>query len=88
MEEKIAHAADDIGPSGGVSAVLEEDAREQFLEEMDAVMPWAELLALVSPYYSKGEMGRKPVGLAMLSYGPSTQRSSEQPVMPEIRPGL
>ena len=62
--------------------------QEQFLEEMDAVMPWAELLALVAPYYSKGEMGRKPVGLAMLSYGPSTQRSSEQPVMPEIRPGL
>jgi len=27
--------------------------REQFLEEMDAVMPWAELLALAKPYYSK-----------------------------------
>ena len=40
--------------------------REQFLEEMDAVMPWAELLALVAPYYSKGEMGRKPVGLAIM----------------------
>ena len=32
--------------------------REQFLEEMDAVMPWAELLSLVAPHYSKGEMGR------------------------------
>ena len=40
--------------------------REQFLEEMDAVMPWAELLALVAPYYSKGETGRKPVGLAIM----------------------
>ena len=39
--------------------------REQFLEEMEAVMPWAELLSLVAPYYSKGETGRKPVGLAI-----------------------
>jgi len=40
--------------------------REQFLEEMDAVMPWAELLALVEPHYPKGEMGRKPVGLGIM----------------------
>ncbi|HTW78115.1 MAG TPA: IS5 family transposase [Terracidiphilus sp.] len=40
--------------------------REQFLEEMNVVMPWAELLALVSPYYSKGETGRKPVGLEIM----------------------
>ncbi|MFP5229279.1 MAG: IS5 family transposase [Acidobacteriota bacterium] len=40
--------------------------REQFLEEMDAVMPWSELLALVEPHYSKGETGRKPVGLAIM----------------------
>jgi IS5 family transposase len=40
--------------------------REQFLEEMDAVMPWAELLALVEPHYPKGEQGRKPVGLAIM----------------------
>jgi IS5 family transposase len=40
--------------------------REQFLEEMDAVMPWSELLALVAPYYSTGETGRKPVGLEIM----------------------
>ena len=40
--------------------------REQFLEEMSAVMPWAELLALVAPHYSKGETGRKPVGLEIM----------------------
>ena len=40
--------------------------REQFLEEMDAVMPWAELLGLVAPHYSKGETGRKPVGLEVM----------------------
>ena len=40
--------------------------REQFLEEMDAVMPWAELLAQIEPHYPKGEMGRKPVGLGIM----------------------
>jgi IS5 family transposase len=40
--------------------------REQFLCEMKAVMPWAELLSLVAPYYSKGETGRKPVDLAIM----------------------
>ena len=40
--------------------------REQFLEEMDGVMPWAELLALVEPHYRKGEMGRKPMGLGIM----------------------
>jgi hypothetical protein len=37
--------------------------REQFLDEMEAVMPWSELLALVAPHYSKDETGRKPGGL-------------------------
>ncbi|HZZ15093.1 MAG TPA: IS5/IS1182 family transposase, partial [Candidatus Sulfotelmatobacter sp.] len=40
--------------------------REQFLEEMDAVMPWEELRGLVAPHYSKGETGRKPVGLEIM----------------------
>jgi IS5 family transposase len=40
--------------------------RERFLEEMDAVMPWAELLALIEPHYPRGEKGRPPVGLAIL----------------------
>ena len=40
--------------------------REQFLEEMDRVMPWSELVALIEPHYPKGETGRKPVGLDIL----------------------
>ncbi len=40
--------------------------REQFLEEMDAVMPWAELFTLIAPHYAKGEVGRKPVGLEIM----------------------
>lgn len=40
--------------------------REQFLETMDAVMPWAELLALIEPHYPKGEKGRPPIGVAIM----------------------
>jgi len=40
--------------------------REQFLDEMEAVMPWAKLQALIEPHYSKGETGRQPVGLAIM----------------------
>ena len=37
--------------------------REQFLAEMDAVIPWARLLALIEPYYPKAGRGRQPLGL-------------------------
>ncbi len=37
--------------------------REQFLAEMNAVVPWRRLMALIEPYYPKGEGGRQPMGL-------------------------
>src|ERR1700747_3706203 len=37
--------------------------REQFLAEMDAVIPWSRLLALIEPYYPKAGQGRQPLGL-------------------------
>ena len=40
--------------------------RERFLEEMEQVVPWAELEALVEPHYPKGENGRPPVGLSIM----------------------
>lgn len=36
---------------------------ERFLAEMDAVMPWAGLCALIRPYYSSGKGGRPPMPL-------------------------
>jgi transposase, IS5 family len=33
--------------------------RERFVAEMDAVIPWAELLALIAPYYPKGGQVRR-----------------------------
>jgi IS5 family transposase len=40
--------------------------RELFLDGMDAVVPWAELEALVEPHYPKAGNGRRPVGLAIM----------------------
>ena len=40
--------------------------REQFLEEMGQIVPWAELQALIKPHYPKGENGRPPVGLSIM----------------------
>ena len=37
--------------------------REQFLAEMDAVIPWARLVALVEPHYPKAGNGRRPMPL-------------------------
>ena len=40
--------------------------REMFLDEMERVVPWAELQALIEPHYAKAGNGRRPVGLSIL----------------------
>ena len=40
--------------------------REQFLEEMERIVPWSELEAVIAPHYPKGENGRPPVGLSVM----------------------
>jgi transposase, IS5 family len=37
--------------------------REKFLAEMDVVVPWTSLFALIEPHYPSGERGRPPIGL-------------------------
>ena len=37
--------------------------REQFLAEMNAVIPWARLTALIEPHYPKAGKGRQPLPL-------------------------
>ena len=37
--------------------------RERFLAEMNAVIPWAPLIALIEPHYPKGGSGGQPKGL-------------------------
>ena len=40
--------------------------RELFLDQMNQVVPWSELLALVEPHYPKAGNGRQPVGVAIM----------------------
>jgi IS5 family transposase len=40
--------------------------RERFLAEMDAVIPWSRLQALIEPHYPKGETGRPPMPLTAM----------------------
>lgn len=37
--------------------------REKFLNEMEEVVPWDELLAVLKPFYPSGKRGRPPIGL-------------------------
>ena len=37
--------------------------REKFLARRETLSPWPPLLALIEPFYPKGERGRPPVGL-------------------------
>jgi IS5 family transposase len=37
--------------------------REKFLAEMERVVPWIRLVALIAPHYPKGRRGRPPIGL-------------------------
>jgi len=37
--------------------------RWMFLARMEEVIPWSELIAVIEPFYPKGERGRPPVGL-------------------------
>ena len=37
--------------------------RDQFLAEMEAVVPWGRGVALIAPHYPKGRRGRPPVGV-------------------------
>ena len=37
--------------------------KREFLEEMEQVVPWAELVSLIAPYYPEGRNGRPPFAL-------------------------
>jgi IS5 family transposase len=37
--------------------------RERFLSEMEQIVPWARLVAVIAPFYPKGERGRPPMGI-------------------------
>ena len=44
----------------GLGQTAKRTRRREFLDEMERVVPWAELVALVSPYLPEGKRGRPP----------------------------
>ena len=42
---------------------LKRTRKREFLEQMERVVPWAALVALITPYYPEGRTGRPPFGL-------------------------
>ena len=47
----------------GFERYAKKTRRAEFLEEMELVVPWAELVALVEPHYPKAGNGRRPLGV-------------------------
>lgn len=48
---------------GGFEKYAKTTRRAAFLQEMDRVVPWSELGALIEPHYPKAGRGRPPIGL-------------------------
>lgn len=48
---------------GGFDRHAKTTKRAAFLADMDRVIPWSELCALIEPHYPKAGRGRRPVGL-------------------------
>src|SRR6202051_3997433 len=40
--------------------------REQFLENMNTIVPWSDLEGLIQPHYPQAGNGRQPVGLSVM----------------------
>ena len=49
--------------SASFDKLSKQTRRAKFLAEMDQVVPWRELCALVAPFYPKAGNGRPPIGL-------------------------
>jgi IS5 family transposase len=47
----------------GFERYAKKTRRAEFLEEMELVVPWAELVELVEPHYPQAGNGRRPVGV-------------------------
>ena len=58
-----------LAMANGFERYTKKTRRTLFLEEMEQVVPWAELCALVEPVYAKVGNGRPPVGAERLRCG-------------------
>ncbi len=55
-----------FGNQSGFEKYARKSRREEFLNDMDVVVPWRELEALIEPFYPKAGNGRQPVGLSIM----------------------
>ena len=47
----------------GLNLNMKKTRKREFLEQMERVVPWAALVALIAPYYPEGRTGRPPFAL-------------------------
>lgn len=50
----------------GLKLSTKRTRKREFLDEMQRVVPWTELIALIEPHYPKGKTGRPPMGIATM----------------------
>lgn len=50
-------------PALGLDLITKRTRKRQFLDEMDRVVPWPELLALIEPYSPRAKTGRPPFAI-------------------------
>ena len=59
-QQTLAMAADQ---GAGFETHRKRTRRDEFLDTMNTIMPWAELCAVIEPHYPKRGNGRPPIGL-------------------------
>lgn len=52
-----------VDQNAGFEQFRKPTRRDEFLQTMDMIMPWADLCAAIEPFYPKGVGGRPPIGL-------------------------
>ena len=55
-----------LSSQSGFEKYARKSRRELFLDEMEKIVPWSGLEALVRPHYAKAGKGRQPVGLSIM----------------------
>jgi len=67
-QQTFAMAADQ---GAGFERYRRRTKREDFLDAMDAIVPWTALCAVIEPHYPKAGNGRPPIGdLALVRRSP------------------
>ena len=61
MKQKTLAVAADQG--AGFERYRKPTRRDEFLQTMEAIVPWAGLCSVIEPYYPRGVGGRPPIGL-------------------------